>query len=108
MFAYLGMMQSERIGSLKTNPVIQGFVTNWREYQFMSISNDAVVGMSLRLRILNERDRKTIYHWIIAMIDTAIKGTPSASPTNPGIIKVRGLTKGSGEGRLMGSCHLSR
>lgn len=77
------MMRSERIAALKTNPVIQGFVTDWREYQFMAISNDPMVKMLWRLRILNERGQKTIYHWIIDMIDTAIKGNPSALPTKP-------------------------
>lgn len=87
LLAYLGMMRAERIAASKQNPVVQGFVTDGREYQFMSISNDGLVRMSERLRIMHEANRKSIYNWIITMMDTAIRGTPSASPTKHGMLR---------------------
>lgn len=87
LLAYLGMMRAERIAASKKNPVVQGFVTDGREYQFISINNDGLVRMSERLRIMHEGNRKTIYNWIITMMDTAIRGTPSASPTKQAVLR---------------------
>lgn len=87
LLAYLGMMRAERIALAKTNLVVQGFVTDGREYQFICVSNDGTVRMSERLRIMHEANRKTIYNWIVTMMDTAIRGTPSASPTKHAAIR---------------------
>lgn len=87
LLAYLAMMRAERLAALEPNPVVQGFVTDGREYQFISINNGGLVRMSHRLRTMHEGNRKTIYNWIIEMMETAIKGTPSASPTTSDVVK---------------------
>lgn len=81
------MMRDERIEASKENSVVQGFVTDGSEYQFISIDSRGLVRMSERLRIMNEANRKTIYNWIITMMDTAIRRTPSDSPVKHAVCR---------------------
>lgn len=68
----------------KTNVVVvQGFYTDGRQYTFMSIGNDGGVHSSSALAVMNDARRKTIFNSIVRMLDTAMKSTPSASPTKP-------------------------
>lgn len=75
LLADLGMM---RIAAWKGNPLAQE--TDGREYQFIAINNHGLVRMSERHRFIQGANRKMIYNWIITMMDTAIRGTASASP----------------------------
>lgn len=47
----------------------------------MSIDNDGKVQSPCALAVINHAGRKTIFNFIVKMLDTAMKSTPSASPT---------------------------
>lgn len=83
LLAYLAIMREQRRAMSKTNVVVQGFYTDGRQYTFMSIGNDGVVHSSSALAVMNDAGRKTIFNFIVRMLDTAMKSTPSASPTKP-------------------------
>lgn len=83
LLAYLAIMREQRRAMSKTNVVVQGFFTDGRQYTFMSIDNDGKVQSSCTLAVMNAAGRKTIFNFIVKMLDTAMKSTPSASPTKP-------------------------
>lgn len=83
LLAYLAIMREQRSALCKTNVVVQGFYTDGRQYTFMSIDNDGKVQSSCALAVMNAAGRKTIFNFIVQMLDTAMKSTPSASPTRP-------------------------
>lgn len=79
LLAYLAIMREQRGALFKTNVVVQGFYG--RQYTFMSIENGGVVHVSSSLAVVNTAGRKTVFNFVVRMLDTAMKSTPTASPT---------------------------
>lgn len=87
LLTYLAIMREERKATNKKNSVVQGFYTDGLRYVFVAIENDGSVQTSTQLSIMNLAGRRTIYNWVIKMLDTAMKSTPSATPTRAGALQ---------------------
>lgn len=89
LLAYLAILRQLRIQARKTNTTVQGFFTDGERYTFMSIRNDGTVQRSH----VFETDvyepgtvqLKSIFNFIVTMLDTSSRSTPHASPTKPGV-----------------------
>lgn len=83
LLAYLAIVREQPSAMCKTTVVVQGFYTDGRQYTFMSIGNNGKVQSSCALAVMGTAGRKTIFNFIVKMLDTAMKSIPSASPTKP-------------------------
>ncbi|KAL9600104.1 MAG: hypothetical protein Q9179_003335 [Wetmoreana sp. 5 TL-2023] len=84
LLAYLAILRENRRRAGKTNSVIQGFHSDGRRFGFTCLKEDGNVLNSPTFDIHAPDGLKMIYSFIIAMLDTAMKSTPTASPTKPG------------------------
>lgn len=84
LLTYLAMMRDQRKAMGKTNDTVQGFFTDGRHYVFMAIENDGTVKTSQSLLVLNPAGRKSIFNFIVHILETAMKSTLNATSTKPG------------------------
>lgn len=87
LLAYLAILRQLRIQGDKTNTTVQGFFTDGERYTFMAIRNDGIVQRSHVFETdVNESGApqlKSIFNFIVTMLDTSSRSTPQASPTKP-------------------------
>ncbi|KAL0631917.1 hypothetical protein Q9L58_009202 [Maublancomyces gigas] len=97
LLAYLAIMREQSNAMCKTNVVVQGFYTDGRHYTFMSINNDGKIQSSCALAVMNDAGRKTIFNFIVKMLDTAMKSTPT-KPNEKRERQVAHFDAGAGKG----------
>lgn len=89
LVTYLTIRRQLRIQARKTNTTVQGFFTDGERYTFMSIRNDGTVARSHVFETdLYQPGRvqlKSIFNFIVTMMDTSSQSTPESSPTKPGV-----------------------
>lgn len=82
LLAYLAILRELRINVGKQNPVVQGFFTDGARYTFMAIKNDGEVHRSrpYEINLDDQGDLKTVFNFIVTLLETACRSTPTASP----------------------------
>jgi hypothetical protein len=85
LMTYLAILRERRKRAGKINAVIQGFYTDGYRYCFMSINTEGVIEASRHFYIPG--DTKTIFNFIIAILESAIKSSPNVSPTKPAVLQ---------------------
>ena len=75
------MMRCKRIQAGKINVDIQGFYSDRVSYQFVTLSAAGVLQRSKTYDIEGPKDLKTVFYFIVAILDTAMKKSPKTSPT---------------------------
>jgi hypothetical protein len=84
LIAYLAILRENRLRAKKTNIVTQGFYSDGTRFVFICITADGVIEESTTFDIDVARDLKIVFSFIVAMMETAMKSTPNATPTKPG------------------------
>jgi len=85
LLAYLAILREQRRQAGKTNCTVQGFFTDGNMYRFMSISNDGEVMASDIYFIQRPEHMKTVFNFIVTTLESALKSTPTVTPTKPGL-----------------------
>jgi hypothetical protein len=83
LLAYLAILRENRIRKKKTNITSQGFYSDGRTFVFMSIDNDGTVYESEMYQRRTEDGLNTIYSFIVALLTSAMRSSPTVSPTKP-------------------------
>jgi hypothetical protein len=84
LIAYLAILRENRLRARKTNIITQGFYSDGTRFAFICITADGIIEKSAIFEINFARDLKMVFNFIVTMMETAMKGTPNASPTKPG------------------------
>lgn len=84
LLAYLAILRENRRKAGKTNAITQGFYTDGTRFAFMCLKDDGEIVQSDIYAIGSAHGLKMIYSFIVNMLDTAMKSTPTATPTKPG------------------------
>jgi hypothetical protein len=85
LIAYLAILRENRRRAGKTNIVTQGFYSDGTRFGFVSIKDDGTIVQSPTWDTRAEGGLGMVFSFIVTMIDTAMKVTPAATPTKPGV-----------------------
>lgn len=80
LLTYLAILRQLRIKAGKTNAVSQGFYTDGYRYCFMAIKTDGNVEQSDLYNVRSSEGLKSIFNFIIAILESAIRSSPTVSP----------------------------
>lgn len=86
LLTYLAILRQLRINAGKQNCIVQGCFTDGERYVFMCIDNEGLVAMSNVYDIRGHEQRKVVFNYIVAMLETAVRTGPT---TNPAIKEIR-------------------
>ncbi|KAL9103622.1 MAG: hypothetical protein Q9163_001349 [Psora crenata] len=81
LLAYLSILREIHLKAKKTNVVTQGFYTDGYRYCFMAINNYGQVESSLTYDVMTKEGGKTIFNFIVTILESAIKSSPTVTPT---------------------------
>jgi len=81
LLTYLAILRELRIRAGKTNTVTQGFYTDGYRYCFMAINADGEVESSMTYDFMNPEGGKTIFNFIVTILESAMKTSPTVKPT---------------------------
>lgn len=84
LIAYLAILRGNRRKAGKTNVITQGLYSDGGRFAFVYISNDGTIVQSSTWDIGAERGLSMVFSFIVAMLETALKSTPTAIPRKPG------------------------
>jgi hypothetical protein len=84
LLTYLAILWEKRRQMGKTNIAAQGFWTDGTQYTFMCITNSGVVEQSQRYSAMTDAGLKTVFNFIVTILEAAMVSTPNATPTKPG------------------------
>ncbi|KAI9783410.1 MAG: hypothetical protein M1839_003945 [Geoglossum umbratile] len=99
LLAYLCILRETRRRANKVNINVQGFWTDGMQYTFMCIRANGVVQQSRHYDIQsNDKDFKTVFNFVVNMFEVAMKSTPNATPTKPGVVREKEVGDFQGEG----------
>ena len=81
LLTYLAILRELRIKAGKTNVATQGFYTDGYRYCFMAINADGQVESSTIYEVMTSEGGKTIFNFIVAILESAMKCSPTVKPT---------------------------
>jgi hypothetical protein len=86
LIAYLAILRENRVRAKKTNITTQGFYSDGSRFAFICITADGEIERSRTydIEFQGELELKTVFNFIVTMMETAMKSTPNATPTKPG------------------------
>ena len=84
LIAYLAILRENRRKAGKTNIITQGLYSDGVRFAFVYIDNDGTIVQSPTWDIEAEGGLSMVFSFIVAMLETALKSTPTATPTKPG------------------------
>jgi hypothetical protein len=80
----LAILRENRRRARKTNITTQGFYSDGSRFAFICIRADGTIGQSSIFNIEFESDLQIVFNFIITMMETSMKSTPTVTPTKPG------------------------
>ncbi len=81
LLTYLAILRELRIRAGKTNAVTQGFYTDGYRYCFVAINADGKVESSVPYDVMNPEGGKTIFNFIVSILESAMKTSPTVTST---------------------------
>ena len=81
LLTYLAILRETRIRAGKVNAVTQGFYTDGYRYCFMAINADGNVESSPPYDVMNPEGGRTVFNFIVSILESAIKSSPTVTPT---------------------------
>ena len=84
LLTYLAILRELRIRAGKTDTVAQGFYTDGYIYCFMAIDADGEIERSPIYDISLLHGRKTVFNFVVTILETALKSSPTVTPTKAG------------------------
>jgi hypothetical protein len=85
LIAYLAILREKRRRAGKTNIITQGFYSDGARFTFICIKDNGIIMCSPTWDTRAEGGLKMVFSFIVAMLETAMKSTPSATPTKPSV-----------------------
>lgn len=98
LVAYLAILRELRIQAGKENAVTQGFYTDGYRYCFMTINADGNVESSPVYNVTNPAHGKTIFNFIFTILESAMKCSPTVTPTKDAKQREKEISNFPGEG----------
>ncbi|KAL0632774.1 hypothetical protein Q9L58_008324 [Maublancomyces gigas] len=93
LLAYLAIMRELRSATGKTNIDVRDFYTDGLNYVVVAVCANGTVVTSPVLHSLNTAGCKTIFNFIAVILESAMKSTPSATPTNDPDVREKETTR---------------
>jgi hypothetical protein len=87
LIAYLAILRENRRRAGKTNIITQGFYSDGTRFGFVCIKDDGTIMQSPTWDTRAPGGLGMVFSFIVAMLETALKSTPNASPTKPGVLQ---------------------
>lgn len=84
LITYLAILRENRRRAGKTNIITQGFYSDGTRFGFVCIKDSGAIVQSPTWDTQAEGGLKMVFSFIVAMLETALKSTPTATPTKPG------------------------
>lgn len=86
LIAYLAILRENRRKAGRTNIITQGLYSDGSRFEFIDINDDGAILQSptCDIRARAEGGLSMVFSFIVAMLETALKSTPTATPTKPG------------------------
>lgn len=84
LIAYLAILRANRLKAGKTNIIAQGLYSDGARFAFVCIKDDGTIVQSPTWDTQAEGGLSMVFSFIVAMLETALKSTPTATPTKPG------------------------
>ena len=89
LVAYLAIMRENWKRANKINAITQGFYSDGLRFAFVHITEDGIVELSGTFDVRLPGGLKYIFSFIVSMMETATKSTPTTTPTKPGLQRAR-------------------
>lgn len=90
----LAILRQLRLHSRKVDPVVQGFFSDGTQYKFVGVSNEGEVYTSRTYDTWDKADMKTVFNFIVTVLDTATKSSPCTPPVKEGAREVAEFAEG--------------
>ena len=87
LITYLAILRENRRRAGKTNIITQGFYSDGTRFGFVCIKNDGAIVQSPTWDTQAGGGLSMVFSFIVAMLETALKSTPTATPTKPGVLR---------------------
>jgi hypothetical protein len=85
LLVYLATIRQLRIQADKKNVMTQGFYSDGEMFRFVCIRNNGTVMMSDMYDIYTRKTHlKTVFNFLLGMLNTAAESSPNTSPAKPG------------------------
>lgn len=84
LIAHLSILRENRRKAGKTNIITQGFYSDGHRFAFVYITEDGTVEQFPTFDVGIEGGLSLVFSFIVAMLETALKSTPIATPTKTG------------------------
>ncbi len=83
LIAYLAIIRENRRKAGRTNKITQGFYSDGDCFAFICIDNDGCILTSPIWDVRANGGLNMVYSFIIAMLENALKSSPTVTPTKP-------------------------
>ena len=97
LLTYLAILRELRIRAGKTNTIVQGFYTDGYRYCFMAMDAEGEIEKSPIYDISGQQDRKTVFNFIVIILEIALKSSPTVTPTKAGQQRDKEINNCDGE-----------
>lgn len=93
LVAYLAILRENRKRANKINSMTQGFYSDGLRFAFVHIAEDGIVKSSGIFDVRAPKGLKYIFSFIVSMMETAMKSTPTTTPIKPGLQRDREVSE---------------
>lgn len=97
LLAYLAILRENGRRAGKINTMAQGFYSDGDRFVFACVRNDGTVLQSLTWETRSDQGLTMLFNFFVDMLETAMKSTPTVTPTKPGIEQDREIQNFDGE-----------
>ncbi|MCJ1475906.1 hypothetical protein MMC13_004570 [Lambiella insularis] len=87
LITYLAILRENRRRAGKTNIITQGFYSDGTRFGFVCIKDSGAIVQSPTWDTQAVGGLSMVFSFIVAMLETALKSTPTATPTKPGVLQ---------------------
>jgi len=87
LITYLAILRENRRRAGKTNIITQGFYSDGTRFGFVCIRDSGAIVQSPTWDTGAEGGLSMVFSFIVAMLETALKSTPTTTPTKPGVLQ---------------------
>jgi hypothetical protein len=93
LIAYLAILRENRQRARKTNIITQGFYSDGTRFVFIYITAEGIIKESDSFNIDKKEGLRMVFSFIVAIMETAMKSTPNATPTKPGQLREKEVNR---------------
>ena len=87
LITYLAILRENRLKAGKTNIITQGFYSDGTRFGFVCIRDNEAIVESATWDTKTGIGLKMVFSFIVAMLETALKSSPTVTPTKPGVLQ---------------------